>query len=287
MPTQLTDSDDGSDESLPIWDGPTDPVAELRGGTEHLKPFIRAAQAHLDEARLHFDSNNIHLAMADTSNVVNVVLTLHADAFKRYEVADETEIGVDLSRFHGLIRACRQNHDDVLDLSVNRGQIQSTIERDTTPRTTYTDSMRPMNPDSVREDADMREYLANDDELEYHDTTLPAGTLLDAVGHTTAACDYVEFGSSEDNLWIGGKGDETTSGVQIAECGVGVEVSSMLSGDFLEDTANCLSRAIASETELTVHLGDGVPLFVEFERETADGETALTGTVAQAPRIEA
>jgi len=224
----------------------------------------------VEECKLHLDDEEVTIRAVDPANVGMVDLTLSADAFESYE-ADGGVIGVDLSRLQDI--ASMAGNDDLVHLELDEETRKLHISIDGLEYT-----LALIDPDSVRQEPDIP------------DLDLPANIVLEgrdidrAVTAADMVSDHIALGVDEDEeqFYVDAEGDTDDVHFELdrddlIDLTVG-PAHSLFSLDYLKD----MNKAIPSDAEVTLDLGEEFPIKLHFDIAEADGHV----TYMLAPRIQ-
>lgn len=224
----------------------------------------------VEECKLHLDDEAVTIRAVDPANVGMVDLTLSADAFESYE-ADGGVIGVDLSRLQDI--AGMAGNDDLVHLELDEETRKLHISIDGLEYT-----LALIDPDSVRQEPDIP------------DLDLPANIVLEgrdidrAVTAADMVSDHIALGVDEDaeQFYVDAEGDTDDVHFELdkddlIDLTVG-PAHSLFSLDYLKD----MNKAIPSDAEVTLDLGEEFPIKLHFDIAEADGHV----TYMLAPRIQ-
>lgn len=270
-----------------LSDQPGEQLAQIKSGGDVVKPFLYAISRLADEARVHVDSDGLHVTQTDAANVAAVDIHLYENAFDAYGVDGETTAGVDIDRLRTHVKRARKRKNDQLCLTVREKELQTTVDRETDAvgALRFTNTLPTFDPNSVRE-PDIKTRPEGYDDLEFERLTLPSTDFFDAVSYIADEYEHVRLGSADGafGLWNPGskEAEISPSTAVFQDVAVGLDAKSLFSSDYLVDVVAGLKRAEADE--VTVWWGDDIPMFVRGER-LIDGNTVMDVTYMIAPRI--
>ncbi|MFD1514925.1 DNA polymerase sliding clamp [Halomarina rubra] len=242
------------------------PAATLRTATDVLGALV-------EECRVRFDDEGLHVAAMDPATVASVSLDLSPSAFETYEVEDK-RLGVPLERL-----------DDVLSMASGDDLVSLTLDPETrrlhvaVAGLEYT--MALVDPDAIRSPPDLDEL-----DFEYSaSVTLDSGALSRSVRAADMVSTHATVGVDPDTdafvVSASGDTDDVAHRLrrdELVDCSVG-EAESLYSVDYLRS----IVRPIPAGTDVTLRLGTEVPLSLSFA--TADGagqvEYALSPRIAR------
>jgi proliferating cell nuclear antigen len=224
----------------------------------------------VDECKIRLNEDGLAIRAVDPANVGMVDLELDAGAFESYD-ADGGVIGVNLARLEDI--AGMASADDLVHLELDEETRKLHIQMD---GLSYTLAL--IDPDSIRQEPDIPDLdLAA--EIVVEGAQLGRGiTAADMVSDhirlrvdPDAAAFFVEAQGDTDDVDLElGAGDliDLTPGA----------ADSLFSLDYLKD----MNKAIPSDAEVTVELGEEFP--VKLHYELAEGLGRVTYMLA--PRIQ-
>ncbi|WP_436348929.1 DNA polymerase sliding clamp [Natronorubrum sp. FCH18a] len=246
-----------------------------------LLAFFEQYTPILDEMKLHLESDGLEGRGVDPANVGMVDERLDAAAFDHYSSTGGL-IGLDLSRI-----------TDILSLGESRDPVSLELDQETRKLEIVIDGLEYtlalIDPDSIRQEPDIP------------DLELPASVTLEgkdihrAVKAADMVSDHMRFetrqnDAGEDAFVVSAEGDTddvvldlTREDVIDLEMGDG---DALFSLDYLKD----LSKEIPANAEVTLDLGNEMPVFIQFEHiedDDEEGDDTFHGEVTQmlAPRI--
>jgi len=235
-----------------------------------LRDSLDAVSVLVEECKIRLNEEELSIRAVDPANVGMVDLTLEAAAFESYE-ADGGVIGVNLTRLEEV--AGMANADDLIHLELDEETRKLHIECE---GLSYTLAL--IDPDSIRKEPDIP------------DLDLPAEITLEGAqlnrGITAAdmVSDHIRLRVDEDDetFHIEAEGDTDDVDLQLeAEELINLTAGpadSLFSLDYLKD----MNKAIASDAEVRVELGEEFP--VKLHYEFAEGLGTVTFMLA--PRIQ-
>jgi len=235
-----------------------------------LRDSLDAVSVLVEECKIRLNEEELSIRAVDPANVGMVDLTLEAAAFESYE-ADGGVIGVNLTRLEEV--AGMANADDLIHLELDEETRKLHIECE---GLSYTLAL--IDPDSIRKEPDIP------------DLDLPAEITLEGAqldrGITAAdmVSDHIRLrvDEGEETFHIEAEGDTDDVDLQLeAEELINLTAGpadSLFSLDYLKD----MNKAIASDAEVRVELGEEFP--VKLHYEFAEGLGTVTFMLA--PRIQ-
>ena len=258
--------------SEPTLDSPADatplrvvvPVATLRTAVDVLGALV-------DECRVRFDEEGMHVAAMDPATVASVSLDLDPSAFDAFDVEERT-LGVPLERL-----------DDMLSMASGDDPVSLAFD----PETRRLDvavagldySMALVDPEAVRSPPDL-------DELDFEYSArvvLAAEALSRSVRAADMVSDHATVGVDVDDgaFVVTAEGDtddvrHRLSGKDLCDVDAD-EAESLYSVDYLR----ALDRPIPTGADVELELGTEIPLSLSFD--VADGAGSVE--FALSPRI--
>ncbi|GAB7011873.1 DNA polymerase sliding clamp [Halolamina salina] len=235
-----------------------------------LRDSLDAVSVLVDECKIRLNEEELSIRAVDPANVGMVDLTLEAAAFESYE-ADGGVIGVNLTRLEEV--AGMANADDLIHLELDEETRKLHIECE---GLSYTLAL--IDPDSIRKEPDIP------------DLDLPAEITLEGAqldrGITAAdmVSDHIRLrvDETDETFHIEAEGDTDDVDLQLeSEDLIALTAGpadSLFSLDYLKD----MNKAIASDAEVRVELGEEFP--VKLHYEFAEGLGNVTFMLA--PRIQ-
>jgi proliferating cell nuclear antigen len=231
---------------------------------------LDSVSALVDECKIRLGEEEFSIRAVDPANVGMVDLTLSASAFESYE-ADGGTIGVNLSRLEDIVGMA--DAGQLVDLELNEETRKLTIRLDGLKYT-----LALIDPDSIREEPDIP------------DLDLPARVVLEgrdvnrAVKAADMVSDHIALGvdTAEEQFYVEAEGDTDDVNFKLdredlIDLTPG-EAHSLFSLDYLKE----MNKAVPTDGEVTVDLGEEFPVKLHFE--IAEGEGNVTYMLA--PRIQ-
>lgn len=237
---------------------------------ETLKTALDSVSVLVDECKIRLEEDGIAIRAVDPANVGMVDLTLSAEAFESYS-ADQGLIGVDLTRLEDIAGMANSGQLIELELDEQTRKLEIRIEG-----LEYTLAL--IDPDSIRQEPDIPELDLP------AEIVLPGDEIDRAVTAAEMVSDHIALGvdPTAELFYVDAEGDtddvhfELTED-ELIELAAG-DAHSLFSLDYLSD----MNKAIASDAEVTVDLGEEYP--VKFHFDIADGAGHVTYMLA--PRIQ-
>ena len=231
---------------------------------------LDSVSALVDECKIQLGEEEFSIRAVDPANVGMVDLTLAATAFESYE-ADGGTIGVNLSRLEDIVGMA--DAGQLVDLELDEETRKLTIRLDGLKYT-----LALIDPDSIREEPDIP------------DLDLPARVVLEgrdvnrAVKAADMVSDHIALGVDVDEelFYVEAEGDTDDVNFKLGREDLidltPGEAHSLFSLDYLKE----MNKAIPTDGEVTVDIGEEFPVKLHFE--IAEGEGNVTYMLA--PRIQ-
>jgi proliferating cell nuclear antigen len=235
-----------------------------------LRDALDSVSVLVDECKIRLEEDELAIKAVDPANVGMVDLSLDAEAFESYE-ADGGVIGVNLSRLEDI--AGMGAAGDLVHLELDEETRKLHIRID---GLSYTLAL--IDPDSIRQEPDIP------------DLDLPAEIVLEGshLDRGIKAADMVSdhialrVDQEADTFHIEAEGDTDDVDLELGTEDLitldGGPAESLFSLDYLKD----MNKAIPSDAEVTMELGEEFPVKLHFE--FAEGLGSVTYMLA--PRIQ-
>jgi proliferating cell nuclear antigen len=235
-----------------------------------LRDALDSVSVLVDECKIRLEEDELAIKAVDPANVGMVDLSLDAEAFESYE-ADGGVIGVNLSRLEDI--AGMGAAGDLVHLELDEETRKLHIRID---GLSYTLAL--IDPDSIRQEPDIP------------DLDLPAEIVLEGshLDRGIKAADMVSdhialrVDQEAETFHIEAEGDTDDVDLELGTEDLialdGGPAESLFSLDYLKD----MNKAIPSDAEVTMELGEEFPVKLHFE--FAEGLGSVTYMLA--PRIQ-
>jgi len=235
-----------------------------------LRTTIDSVSVLVDECKIHLDEDGLAIRAVDPASVGMVDLSLDSSAFESYE-ADGGVIGVNLSRLEDI--AGMAGADQLVQLELDEETRKLHIQLDGLEYT-----LALIDPDSIRQEPDIPD-------LDLPATIVVEGSDINrAVKAADMVSDHIELGvdETEDSFYVSAEGDTDDVHLELTREDL-IDLTagaarSLFSLDYLKD----MNKAIPSDAEVTVELGEEFPVKLHFE--IAEGLGNVTFMLA--PRIQ-
>jgi len=224
----------------------------------------------VDECKIRLNEEGLSIRAVDPANVGMVDLTLEAAAFESYD-ADGGVIGVNLARLEDI--AGMANSGDLIHLNLDEETRKLLVEID---GLSYTLAL--IDPDSIRQEPDIPD-------LDLAAEIVVEGAQLDR-GITAAdmVSDHIRLRVDEgaEAFFIEAEGDTDDVDLELSREDLIALTSgaadSLFSLDYLKD----MNKAIPSDAEVTIELGEEFPVKLHY----GFGEGLGNVSYMLAPRIQ-
>ncbi|KTG08161.1 DNA polymerase [Haloprofundus marisrubri] len=235
-----------------------------------LRDALDSVSVLVDECKIRLNEDELAIRAVDPANVGMVDLTLDAAAFESYE-ADGGVIGVNLSRLEDI--AGMANTGDLVHLELDEETRKLHIQIE---GLSYTLAL--IDPDSIRQEPDIPD-------LDLPATIVVEGTHLDrGIKAADMVSDHIglRVDEADETFHIEAEGDTDDVDLELGRDDL-IDLSagpadSLFSLDYLKD----MNKAIPSDAEVTVELGEEFPVKLHYEFGEGMGHV----TYMLAPRIQ-
>lgn len=223
-------------------------------------PWLRLFDLY-GEFKLHADAGGLSVEVVDPASICLVRAGLPADAFERFDVAEETALGIPreaLARALSFARYGKANSDTIGLEYDDLGRLQVTVERDVAGvEVVGKDTVSLIDPDSIRQEPD-------DMGLELTaEATMPADAFAKILGQFNHA-KHVTISQAGEQLTFSWDGD-TESRELVATVEGSGESHSVFSQNYLEAAKNAASGSLADS--VTLQTADEYPVVATIDRE--------------------
>ncbi|MFB6080994.1 MAG: DNA polymerase sliding clamp [Haloferacaceae archaeon] len=236
-----------------------------------LRDALDAVGVLVDECKIRLNEDGIAIRAVDPANVGMVDLSLDAAAFESYE-ADEGVIGVNLNRLEDI--AGMANAGDLVHLDLDEETRKLHIRID---GLSYTLAL--IDPDSIRKEPDIPDLDLS------AEIVLEGAQLNRGITAADMVSDHIRLRVDEESesFYVEAEGDTDDVNLELGpedyiDLAAGGPADSLFSLDYLKD----MNKAIPSDAEVTVELGQEFP--VKLHYEFAEGMGTVTYMLA--PRIQ-
>ena len=239
-------------------------------GASTFQDALDSVSVLVDECKIRLNEEELSIRAVDPANVGMVDLTLEAAAFESYE-ADGGVIGVNLARLEDI--AGMANSGDLIHLELDEETRKLHIEID---GLSYTLAL--IDPDSIRQEPDIPD-------LDLASEIVVEGAQLDrGIKAADMVSDHIRLrvDETDEAFFIEAEGDTDDVDLRLAREDLialtAGPADSLFSLDYLKD----MNKAIPSDAEVTVELGEEFP--VKLHYGFAEGLGNVTFMLA--PRIQ-
>jgi proliferating cell nuclear antigen len=224
----------------------------------------------VDECKIRLEADGLTIRAVDPANVGMVDLELSAAAFESYET-DGGVIGVNLDRLADIVGM--GDADQLVHLELDEETRKLHISLDGLEYT-----LALIDPDSIRQEPDLPE-------LDLSAEVVIEGRDIDrAVTAADMVSDHIALGvdSDDEEFYVDAEGDTDDVHLELGREDLIAltpgEARSLFSLDYLDD----MNKAISSDAEVTMELGEEFPVKMHFGYAEGDGHV----TFMLAPRIQ-
>lgn len=279
-------ADDGSRPEDKLSPEPAEGASvSLTSAGDPLRSFFKYPSVLVDECKLRFDSDGMHVRAVDPANVGMVDVTFPAEGFERFGVTDERVVGINLKRLRKVLRWARKGRgsDDgdpvLIDVLPDSRRLRVRVVREDS-RMVRRSEWGLIDPDSIRQEPEIPD-------LDLPNRARPGvGALGDAVDAVGSMTDHIRVTRDAETFVVEGKGDTGEERVTLLACAwdarpaVDAEAcSSLFSKDYLTDMVGVLGKAKAGD--VTVQWGDEFPTVLRF----TEPDWGHEGRFMLAPRV--
>lgn len=240
--------------------------AKLR--SDILKGIVDVVSTLIDEAKFKIGDNGIQLKAVDPAHVAMIDLTLSKDAFEQYSAA-ETDLGLDLEKLKEVIRLSKSG--DIIEMRQDeeRGRLVIMVGNVT----------RRMNLVSTEGMSDPK----------VPNLTLPAritvavDELQRGIKAAESISDHVTLNANTEGFEMVSDGDTDSVSLKLPKALlVDLQCSESIRSLFPMDYFSTIIKAIPSGTNVSVNLGNDLPVRLDFDIAGGKGNVRYL----LAPRIE-
>lgn len=242
--------------------------ATLKGST--FQDMLEPVDALVDECKIHLNEDGVVTRAVDPANVGMVDFELEESAFESYD-ADGGVIGVNLTRL-GDIAGMADNDDNVhLELDEDTRKLHIKFDG-----LSYTLAL--IDPDSIRQEPDIPELdlsaIVHLESSQFDRAMTAADMVSDHVS--------LRVDEPEDVFLVEAEGDTDDVSFELDREDLldlqAADAHSLFSLDYLKD----MNKAVPSDAELELNLGEEFPLKLFYDIADGDGHVVFM----LAPRIQ-
>ncbi|PSQ02424.1 DNA polymerase sliding clamp [Halobacteriales archaeon QS_5_70_17] len=235
-----------------------------------LRAALDSVSVLVDECKIRLEDDGLTIRAVDPANVGMVDLSLAADAFESYET-DGGIIGVNLSRLEDI--AGMADSDQLVELELDEETRKLHIQFDGLEYT-----LALIDPDSIRQEPDLPD-------LDLSSEIVLEGRNVDrAVTAADMVSDHIALGvdADEEYFYVDAEGDTDDVHFELDRDDLialsAGDAHSLFSLDYLKE----MNKAIPTDAEVTVELGEEFPVKMHFDIAEGSGNV----TYMLAPRIQ-
>lgn len=280
-----------SETQARLLGGPSGDSASISTNGRLIRPALEVPDCVVDEAKIHFTTDGVHVQAVDPANVSMCELDIKPSAFNDYDVNadDELLVGLNITRFTDNLSHARlgKRTNDPVEIDIDETRTIIEVSRDYDSATVhYADEQLNIDPDAIRQEPELPDLDLSGE------ADVGIDAFVDAIKHLNGGNDHATLQYRDGSLVITGDGNDDSpvdwsSAVEFEDA-ASVEdpdderVRAKYSMSYLHPIAKALKATKADEMSLT--WGTEYPLIIDFER-SIDEETAYTGAFMLAPRI--
>lgn len=237
-------------------------------GAEKLKDSIESISTLVDEARFRISPEGLSVKAVDPANVAMVSFELSKDAFDSFE-ATEGELGIDLTKFNGVMEMADKN--DAVEIDLDEASHKIIVQM---RGLAYTMSL--LDPSSIKKEPKVPSI-----DLPAH-VVVKGEDIKRAVKAAEKVSDYMSIGVNGDVFFMEAEGDTDKVLVELSRDQLidlqPANVKSLFSLDYLSD----MSKILGKSGEVAIDIGKDFPLKIKIKIAEGYGEVSYM----LAPRVE-
>jgi proliferating cell nuclear antigen len=237
---------------------------------ETLRSALDSVSVLVDECKIRLEEEGLTIRAVDPANVGMVDLELSAGAFESYET-DGGVIGVNLSRLEEFASMADSGQLIQLELDEETRKLHVQIEG-------LEGTLALIDPESIRQEPDLPDL-----DLPAH-VVLEGADIARAVKAADMVSDHIALGVDETDevFYVDAEGDTDDVHLELGRDDLidltAGDARSLFSLDYLKD----MNKAIPSDAEVELELGEEFPVKMHFDIAEGDGSV----TYMLAPRIQ-
>lgn len=230
-----------------------------------LKNAFDSISKIVDDVTFTVDTERLRLRCLDKSHIIFITLDLKKTVFDSFECDKPDKVAIDCTQLDQILKKAKSN--DLLKLEIDDDTLLITFEGDATRRfKIHFIDMEYDNPTPPKMDIPCKISIGSD-------------LMKDYINDLEMYSDKLDFMVDEDYLKIrteGQMGDAEISYIH------GENISEYVKSGFSIPKLKDIFRASKFSKEVTLHIGDDLPLVAHFELPTEDGSLEYL----LAPRLE-
>ena len=237
---------------------------------ETLRAALDSVSVLVEECKIRMEEDGLAIRAVDPANVGMVDLELSKAAFESYET-DGGVIGVNLARLEEFASMADSGQLIQLELDEETRKLHIQIEG-------LEGTLALIDPESIRQEPDLPDLDLS------ANIVLEGADIARAVKAADMVSDHIALGVDEDAeiFYVDAEGDTDDVHLELGredliDLSAG-DAHSLFSLDYLKD----MNKAIPSDAEVTVELGEEFPVKLHFDIAEGDGQV----TYMLAPRIQ-
>ena len=230
-----------------------------------IKSAFESISKIVDEITIICDSEGIRINALDRSHITFILMDLQKTLFDEYQCDTPEKLPIDGTEFLKILKTGKAN--DTLELTVDEGNLIVTFNGDATR--TFKIRLIDMSYDNPQ--PPLLNYPCN--------INIPSNLIKDYINDMIIFSDKITFLIDEDYLRIRGEGQLGDGEIKYLHGeNINESVKSMFNIPKLQE----IFKASKFSKECTLHIGDDMPIKIEFKLATGDGELSYL----LAPRLE-
>lgn len=230
-----------------------------------LKSAFESISSIIDEITMTADEESLHLAALSRDHITFINLDLSKEFFDTYECRTPGKFAVDCNDFFTILKKCKKN--EILELDVDESAVTMIFKGDATRKF----KIRQIDMEYDSPTPPLIEYSCK--------ISIPSGLMKDYINDMTIFSDKIDFLVDEDYLRIRGDGQMGDGEIQYIH---GENISQVIKSCFSIPKLQDIFKASKFSEESEIHLGDDMPIKVDFNLVTGDGKLSYL----LAPRLE-
>ncbi|KNC86325.1 proliferating cell nuclear antigen [Sphaeroforma arctica JP610] len=230
---------------------------------EILKKILDSVRELVEQGNLDCSGTGISLQAMDSSHVSLVALLLKSEGFERYRCDRSINLGINMQSLGKIVKTAG-NHDAITLSSEDKGDVLGLMFESTEQDKVSNYEIKLMDVDAEQLAIPVAEYsvCVRMPSAEFARITRDLSTIGDSV-LISCTKDGVQFSTTGDT----GSGSivlRQSSSVDDEKKAVVIEVQEPISLSFATKFLVQFSKSAALNESVTLNLGDGVPLMVEY-----------------------
>lgn len=237
------------------------PDVRVTANAGTIRTMVEVLGALVDECRIRFGEDGIHVSATDPAVVASVTLTVESSTFEEYVGTDDV-FGIDLERLENLLRIADREQPVSFVLDAETRNLHLAVEE-----LEYT--MALIDPASIRSPPDPSAL-----NFEYDGGAVVKTEDVDRfVRATDMVADHLAIGMTEadDLLYVEAEGDTDDVFLSFSESDLVDSPSGDIRSLFSLSYLRSMSRAIPNDRKVQLRLGTDLPISLRFDLAEGDG----------------